>query len=113
MKRILSITVLSLSAAGSWAQAPSADPLATPRIDKREANQQKRIEQGVASGQLTPREAKRMEARQAHIQTAEANAKADGKVTKEERAQLTHMQDKASKKIHHQKHDAQKVAPAK
>ena len=40
------------------AQATPATP-ATPGIDKRQANQERRIQQGVNSGQLTGREAAR------------------------------------------------------
>ena len=37
---------------------------ATPGIDKRQANQEKRIEQGVKSGELNKKEAARLEKRQ-------------------------------------------------
>ena len=80
----------------------------TPRVDKREAIQLARIDQGVASGQLTQRETARLENGQARVNQAEAHAKADGKVTKAERKQLDRMQDKQSRRIKHQKHDAQK-----
>jgi hypothetical protein len=36
----------------------------------------------------------------------------DGVVTKKERTKLAHAQDKQSRKIHRQKHDKQKQAPA-
>jgi uncharacterized membrane protein YebE (DUF533 family) len=79
----------------------------TPRIDAREARQDARIDQGVASGQLTPRETARLDRGQAHVQTMEANAKADGVVTAKERAKINHAQNVQSRKIHRQKHDAQ------
>ena len=105
LKTTLIGTALAIAAVGAFAQTP-----ATPRVDQREANQQGRIAQGAASSQLTPRETNRLEKQQARINTAEANAKADGKVTKHERKHLHHMQNKASKNIAAQKHDAQ-VAP--
>jgi uncharacterized membrane protein YebE (DUF533 family) len=37
----------------------------------------------------------------------EARAKADGVVTPQERAQITREQDRQSKRIAHEKHDAQ------
>jgi hypothetical protein len=80
----------------------------TPRIDQREANQEKRIDQGVKSGQLTPRETKRLDAEQGRIERAEARAKADGKVTPKEREHIEHMQNKASRDIAHEKHDKQR-----
>ena len=65
------------------------------------------IDQGVASGQLNARETQRLEREQKHIATAETKAEADGKVTNKERAHLSHMQNKASRDIHREKHDAQ------
>ena len=39
----------------------------TPRIDQRQANQEKRIDQGIASGQLNEREATRLNNQQEHV----------------------------------------------
>lgn len=111
------IAALALTVGVSaFAQAPATpvtpkDPTATPRIDQRQANQQKRIDQGIASGQLTPKEAARLENREAKIAKHEAAAKADGKVTKAERRKLEREENRASKAIYKQKHDGQKVAP--
>lgn len=104
------LAVLVLAAGGTaFAQAPAPkDPLATPRIDAREANQEKRIQQGVASGQLTPREAGRLEKGEARIEKAEARAKADGVVTGKERQHLEKMENKESKAIRREKHDGQR-----
>jgi len=79
----------------------------TTGIDQRQANQEQRIDQGIASGQLTQREAGRLEQQQQHINTIEDKSKSDGVVTKKERARLHAAQDKASKKIYRQKHDRQ------
>ena len=98
---------LAIASIGAFAQA--AAPV-TPRVDQREANQQARIQQGVASGLLTPRETAKLEKQQRHIARAEAHAKADGVVTPAERRHIRRMQDRASKNIYAQKHDAQ-VAP--
>jgi hypothetical protein len=106
------LAALSLALAGSvFAQTTAPAAPSTPRVDKREARQQARIDQGVASGQLTQKEATRMENGQARVNQAEANAKADGKVTRKERKHLDRMQDRQSGKIHRQKHDKQKTAP--
>jgi hypothetical protein len=107
MKKQSLVIILALAATTAAFAQTSADSTATPRIDKREARQQRRIEQGVASGQLTPKETARLEAQQGRIETAEAKAKSDGVVTAKERASLTRRQNKASRNIHHQKHDAQ------
>jgi hypothetical protein len=102
--------VALLSAASVFAQTPAAPQ--TPRVDARQANEGQRIDQGVASGQLTARETRHLDKQQQRIAVAEANAKADGKVTGHERKRLHHMQNHASKDIYKQKHDAQTAAPA-
>lgn len=79
----------------------------TPVIDQRQANQEKRIDQGVASGQLNEREANRLNKQQEHINKVEDKAKADGVVTKGERARIDHAQDRASRHIAREKHDRQ------
>lgn len=101
-KAQLLLTVLALGAASAFAQAPGTN---TPRVDQREANQQARIAQGAASGNLTPHETQRLEKEQAHINNAEAKAKADGTVTAKERRRLHAMQDGASRDIHRKKHN--------
>ena len=108
-KHTLIAATLAIASIGAFAQAASAP--ATPRSDQREVNQQARIANGAASGQLTPKETNRLEKEQAHINKAEDKAKADGKVTKAERKHLTRMQNAASKDIHKQKHDAQAAKP--
>ena len=102
------LILATLLAVAGAASAQTTDPAATPGIDKRQARQQQRIEQGKASGQLTEKEATRMQKRQDRIAQREAQAKADGTVTAKERARLQHQQNKASRKIRHNKHDAQK-----
>ena len=96
----------------AFAQAPVAPvgPLATPKIDQRQANQQQRIHSGVASGQLTRRGASRLQRREGRIAVHKAQARADGVVTPAERRQLRREQNRASKAIYRQKHDRQAAA---
>ena len=104
-----------MAASGAaFAQAPvatPADPTATPRVDKRIANQQKRIDQGVASGQLTAKETNRLDKREARLASNTAAAKADGRMTQAERVKLRREAERNSKVIHAQKHDRQTAAP--
>ncbi len=79
----------------------------TPRVDQREANQQQRIDQGVASGSLTQREANRLERGQQHVENMETRAKADGVVTRRERLRLHQAQEVQSRHIYAEKHDRQ------
>jgi hypothetical protein len=77
----------------------------TPKIDKHQTVQQKRIAQGMENGSLTPKEAANLEKREAGIAKQEAVAKSDGKVTKHERKQLLARERHVSKKIHAKKHN--------
>ena len=114
IQTLIAAVALTLGGA-AFAQAPAAPtgPLATPRIDQRQANQEKRIDQGVASGQLTGREAVRLERREGKIAVDKAKAKADGVVTPAERRRLRREENRASKAIYRQKHDRQTTAPAR
>jgi hypothetical protein len=80
----------------------------TPNINERQERQQARIARGVKTGQLTARETEHLEAREAKIQHDKRMAKADGKVTHAERAKLEREENRTSKAIYHQKHDAQR-----
>ena len=86
----------------AWAQTTS-----TPRIDQRQQNQERRIEQGEKSGALTKKEAARLEKGQARVQKMEDKAVADGKVTAKERARIEKAQDMQSRRIYREKHDKQ------
>ena len=74
-------------------------------MDKREARQQARVQQGIKSGHLTGREAAKLERQQARIRRDERRAKADGTVTPRERAKLTREQNRASRNIYLKKHN--------
>lgn len=79
----------------------------TPGVDQRQANQERRIEQGETSGNLTQREANRLENGQERVQRMENRANADGVVSAGERARLQRAEDVQSRRIYRQKHDRQ------
>ncbi len=79
----------------------------------REVRQQKRIEQGVKSGELTARETARLEQEQAKIEADREKALADGTLTGKEKARLTREQNRASRHIYRAKHNARKQPDAK
>ena len=79
----------------------------TPVIRKRQVHQQERIGQGVKSGELTRPEARHLEAREAKIQHDKREAKSDGVVTHQERSKLRREENRSSRAIYRQKHDAQ------
>lgn len=82
-----------------------------PGYTQRDVNQEKRIEQGLQSGQLTTREAARLQAEQAHIDKMESRALRDGTLTNAEKARINGAQNRASADIYRQKHDAQTGDP--
>ena len=103
MKRmLLAVSAMTLLMTGmAYAEAE------TPVIDKRQANQEKRIDKGIASGQLNEREANRLNKQQEHINKMEDKAKSNGVMTKKERARIGAAQDRASRHIVSGKHDRQ------
>ena len=66
----LALATLLIAAIPAFAQT-TATPTPQQRIDQRQANQEKRIEQGRQSGALTQREAARLEQGQARVSTME------------------------------------------
>ncbi|MBZ5722607.1 MAG: hypothetical protein LAO03_19890 [Acidobacteriia bacterium] len=89
------------------AQTQNTNP--TTEVGKRAENEQDRIANGVASGQLTAGEAARLENQQKnlHNEVAADRAANGGKLTPAERAKVNRQQNRTSRNIYHQKHDAQ------
>jgi hypothetical protein len=97
--KYLALAIIAMSLLGNTAEAN--------RANKRQSNQKSRIHQGVKSGELTKREAHKLRKQQRGIERQEERANADGEVTAKEAAKLEQRQDRASKAIYKQKHDAQ------
>ncbi len=93
MKKVLTVAVLAALSLPAFAQNT------TPQIDQRQHNQERRIEQGVRSGELTPRETARLERGQARIRQMERQALADGHVSRRERASIDREQSKQNQLI--------------
>lgn len=100
MLKSMSLGVVSLLLFGGFAWAQSS-------IDQRERRQQRRIADGVRSGELTRQEVKKLEKQQARIHRQEARAKSDGEFTAKERARIQKKQNQASRQIYKEKHDNQ------
>jgi flagellar motor protein MotB len=102
------VKLVTLAAvATAFALPAAAQTDSTRRIDKRQDRQERRIEKGEKSGQLTQREAARLDKGQARVQKMEDKAVADGKLTKKEKARIEKAQDRQSKKIYRERHDKQ------
>ncbi len=77
-------------------------------IHERKVNQQKRIANGVKSGELTPKETAKLENKQANLnKQISTDRKANGgNLTNNQKKQINARQNKLSQKISNQKHDA-------
>jgi hypothetical protein len=75
---------------------------------QRNVNQQKRIENGVQNGSLNSREAARMERAQGHVERKEARAGRNGHVSAAEQHRIQRTENRDSRRIFRQKHDAQR-----
>ena len=71
------------------------------QVNHREANQQKRIGNGVKNGTLTPNQASHLEKREANLQNKEQAdmAKHNGHLTKVEQKNLNHRENRISRSI--------------
>jgi hypothetical protein len=76
-------------------------------INQRSANQQARINKGVADGQITPRGAARADANQARInnQDSRMRSRDNGHLTATDRHKLAREQDRTSKGIYDRNHN--------
>lgn len=99
----LSLTYIAL------AQTPTPTPgKRTPAATRRQGNQQKRISQGAASGELKAGEVRKLEKEQKEIQQEKREARTDGTVTGAERKEIQKDQNKASRHIYRAKHNNKK-----
>lgn len=105
VRRAFIAALIAFAPALAFAQEGNVN---TPRIDRRQVNQEHRIDQGIEHGGLTGREARRLQAEQNRIDRVENRARADGTVTRRERVHLTRMQNRASRDIYRQRHDRQR-----
>ncbi len=85
----------------------AAAPASADEIDRRQAYQQHRIQEGLRSGQITRSEYYRLQTEQARIAQMERRAERDGHIDRYEHAQIRHAQDQASRHIYAEKHDGE------
>ena len=100
LKTLLLGLALVVFCAGGFAQTTKK------KVNKRQVVQQKKINQGVKSGEITKKEAVQLQVQQKNINKTKKAAKADGVVTKKEKAIINHKQNKAAGNIAKKKHNA-------
>jgi hypothetical protein len=76
-------------------------------VNRREANQQRRIANGIKNGSLSPKETANLEHREASVQRQEQRdmAKHNGHLTKAEQRQLNRRENRISRSIYKDKHN--------
>ncbi len=101
--------VLAVSIAALPASAALAQTTTTQRhhIAARSANQQARINKGVADGQITPGGAAHAEAKQNHINSEDQRMRSrdNGHLTAQDRHKLARQQNSTSKGIYDRNHN--------
>jgi hypothetical protein len=101
MTRLVSRSLL----VGLAALAVSSTFASADEIDRRQFNQQQRIQQGARDGSLNGREYRALQAEQARIADLERRAKADGRVDRYEADRIRSAQQSASRHIYQERHD--------
>ncbi len=81
-----------------------------PTINQRKRNQQRRIRQGVKSGELTKGETRRLEKQERAMNQEERDMRKmdNGHLTQQDRKTLNQQQNQMSKKIYRDKHNKNK-----
>ena len=113
MKKLLfGIAISAALFVPAYAQTSPAGPEREGRIQRRRENQQDRIAQGVASGQLTAGETANLEHKEGKLnQEIRSDRKANGgTLTPQERRQINGQQNRLSRNIYRDKHNG-KVQP--
>lgn len=109
MKRQSALLALAIATAISLPVMASGDN--TPKLDEREANLQRRIDEGLHTGSLTPGEAASLQERLNKLNADEAAAKKNGKVSEQEHARLKKEADNISNAVYASKQNARTAAP--
>jgi hypothetical protein len=107
MRKLVS-TLFALSLMAGAAVVAEAHGHCGPRtrgINRRQEHQQRRIGQGIRSGELTARETLRLERNAREIRQDEREARSDGVVTARERAGLQRDLNQESRMIYRAKHN--------
>jgi len=83
----------------------------TQDVIQRDVNQEKRIEQGLKSGELSTKEASKLEREESRVDKMESKALSDGKLSNAEKHRIEREQNRVSKDIAREKHDGQTGDP--
>jgi hypothetical protein len=109
MRKTIGILLVSAVAVFAVPADDAAVPMKESRVQQRRENQQRRIAQGVQSGQLTAKETAHLENKEHRLNKEIHNDRVanGGKLTPQEKAEINRQQNRLSKDIYKEKHDAQ------
>ncbi len=108
MKKLLAMAAISAAILlPVHGQTAAAAPEKEGRIQKRKENQQARIAQGVASGQLTAPETARLERKEGNLNREIRSDRRSngGTLTPQEKRQVNRQQNRLSRDIYRDKHN--------
>jgi len=102
------LAAFALPVVAQSTQTPSSPPATGQTIQDRKENQQDRIGQGVASGQLTAGETANLEKKEAGLNQEERDMRKldNGHLTADDKATLNQQQNQLSKQIYQDKHNS-------
>ena len=111
---LLSAAMLAQDSSGGSTPATTSTPAHKPTINQRKHYQQRRIRQGVKSGELTKGETRKIEKQEHALNREERNMRKvnNGHLTKQDRKTLQQQQNHLSKEIYKDKHNNRKRAGA-
>ena len=112
MRTIFSVMLAAVFALVGLAMTSNAQTRHRWSINHREARQERRIGQGVKSGELTARETYRLEREQVRLRNLESRYRESGdRLSWRERYKLERDLNRTSRDIYRQKHDNQDRRP--
>jgi hypothetical protein len=103
---IIAASLMALPASVVFAQSTTYQQRHS--VNARDANQQARINKGVADGQITPKGAAAADAHQAHLNAEQSKMRAadNGHLTAQDRHTVARQQDRTSQRIYDRNHNA-------
>lgn len=98
MRTVIAAFLFTVIAVPAFAQS-------TPGIDRRQAVQERQIERGYRSGNLSPHEANKLEQGQRRVNRMERRALSDGHLSRHERDRIRATQNRQNQRIKREKRD--------
>jgi hypothetical protein len=105
--RVVAAFALGMPLLPAAASADQSTTWGTHWLNARQANQDARVDAGIANGSLTGHEVARIDRQEQRLDNATDRALSDGDLSRGEFVRLNHAYNHESRFIYHQKHDGQ------